>query len=152
MSKKLIIGVIVAVVVVGVLVGVWRSQAPIAAYNNAIQPLLQQSTVLDSDIHRILSSQTTISIQQQQISTTDKGARDLRASIASIVPPSRYRDGHEALVAAASARLKILDHFDDFLEHMLLIDSDRVENHISKMTDYLRMAVATGRKSYLAGC
>jgi len=148
MNNKLLIGIIVAVVVVGVLVGVWRSQAPIAAYNDNIQPLIQQSMVLDSDIHRILSSETTVGIQRQQISTADGTARELRASIASIVPPGRYKDGHAALVSAASARLKILDHFSDFLDHMFLIKTDQIGTHVDKMGEYAVLASITGQKRY----
>lgn len=149
MNKKLMIGIIVAVVVVAsAAVGIGRSGAQTRAYEGSLQPLLQRCAVLDSDIHRIVSSQTTISAQKQQISTAENDARELRGALASIVPPNRYGDGHEALISAASARLTILDQFGNFLDHMMLINSDEIGDSIDKIDYYLNMAVLTGSRSY----
>jgi len=149
MNKKLIIGVVVAVVLVAsVAVGVGRSGAQIRAYEGSLQPLLQRCAVLDSDIHRIVSSQTTISAQKQQISTAENDARELRGALASVVPPNRFGDGHAALISAASARLKILDQFGNFLDHMMLIKADQVGDTIEKINYHLGMAALTGSRSY----
>jgi len=149
MNKKLMIGIIVAVVVVAsVAVGIGRSGAQTRAYEGSLQPLLQRGAVLDSDIHRIVSSETTISAQKQQISTAEKDARELRGALAAIVPPNRYADAHAALISAASARLKILDQFGNFLDHMMLIKTDQLSDNIEKIGYHLRMAVLTGSRSH----
>ena len=150
MSKKLLIGIIVAVVVVSAVgIGIWRVQAEKSRYMATLQPVLQHSASLDSDIHGILASDMTIGAQREQISTVQSEARELRRDLVSIVPPNRYKNAHESLTIAASKRMTILTCFNDFLDHMLLIEADKLLQHIKKAGDYLAVAAATGSKTYL---
>ncbi|MBA7670072.1 hypothetical protein ES703_78215 [subsurface metagenome] len=149
MNKKLLIGVIVVAVVASlVAIVLWRSGSSAKEYMENVQPILQSAEILDLDIYRSIHSETTISTQEEQISIAENEARELRGSLASTVPPSRFKDAHGALLTAASARLEILTHFGDFLTHLMLIEADELLDHINKAAEYYEMAIATGLQRY----
>ncbi len=113
-----------------------------------IQPILNRSEVLDLDIHSIISSEITFRAQKEQVVTAEEEARELRSSLVSVVSPDNWEEAHEALLTAASTRLRILTHFRDFIDHLMLVDADRLLNHINKSLEYMVRAVASGSQTY----